>query len=532
MEYTIQTSDTPNDEKSWETVVEVSRPSKNDQVTNGPEQDIANTTANTDTITAASHPALKTATLKQYVRLHATKTNAQAPGGHNLNIKEIEIMGTNANRNPELDVSAVLNGITADQLTVTDSKIQLPEVPAGAVLTVRGSELENVVTNDGTVTGRNLGARKVTLLLRAAKKSDPSVYAEKNLTVTVPDHSAAYQKRGWVPAVSAPNAKPEVIPSLQEWYGYTGNFTLNADTRIILNDAASVSLDKVAENLKADLKEITGLELAVETGMAPAANSIYIESLAQDRDAVGKEGYTMHTTEKGVQIYAPTYTGCLYGTITAEQILWQAADHNTIPQGLIRDYPAYEIRGVHLDIARTPYRYQQLKDYEKIMLWYKMNEFGLHVNDNDNCNIDEASDETHSGFHRLESKKFPSLKSEIKHVGVPKDQLNPDYYQNDPDYQGNPHYTRKQWQELQAQAKEYGMHVLTEIDLPAHSLLYNKYAEKNPDKIDWLKGGIRHQTHKGGRLELLDLTGPNKDRALRFGKDRPQRRPRSTWFLY
>ena len=61
-----------------------------------------------------------------------------------------------------------------------------------------------------------------------------------------------------------------------------------------------------------------------------------------------------------------------------------------------------------LDVARTPYRLQQLHDYAKVLLWYKINEYHLHVNDNDNANI-SASVEDHVGFHRLESDRFPSL---------------------------------------------------------------------------------------------------------------------------
>ena len=63
------------------------------------------------------------------------------------------------------------------------------------------------------------------------------------------------------------------------------------------------------------------------------------------------------------------------------------------------------------------------------------------------------------------------------------------------------------------------MYVLTELDMPGHSLLYNKYAAENPDNIEWLAGGTMlapSTTSLGQQLELLDLTGPNSQRALRF----------------
>ena len=519
MKYELQTTDTPAQEDSWKQVVSVDRPSANAWVTNGAGQTIANTTDNTDTITTASQPGLTLTTLGRYVRLYIHKTNAQAPAGNNVNIKEIELMGTNPNIHPPVDVDGELNKVTVSNPAVGDTQITLPATAAGADLVVRGSELENVVANNGAISQWNIGSRDVTLLLRLTDKSDESSYAQKNVTVTVPDHSSNYPTE-WFPTVTNPNPKPEVIPTVQEWYGYEGSFTLTADSKVILNDQANVGLDKVAQNLVTDVEEISGITLTVETGTAPTGpHDIYLESLT-DPNAydVGEEGYVMVTNDQGLHIYAPTYTGCLYGTITAEQILWQAEDHVSIPKGIMRDYPAYEVRGLMLDVARTPYRYQQLKDYAKIMLWYKMNEFHLHVNDNDNCNINNATVDTHSGFHRLESEEFPSLTSETKHAGVPEDLINSDYYNNNADYQGNPTYTKEQWRELTQMCEDMGMYVLTELDMPGHSLLYNKYAEENPDNIDWLEGGtmLNGGTSTKGYLELLDLTGENKDRALQF----------------
>ena len=59
-----------------------------------------------------------------------------------------------------------------------------------------------------------------------------------------------------------------------------------------------------------------------------------------------------------------------------------------------------------------------------------------------------------------------------------------DYYLNNADYQGNPTYTKEEWKELQQTCSGLGIHMMTEIDLPGHSLLYNKYADENPDGID------------------------------------------------
>ncbi len=483
MVYRIETTDTPDDPGSWQTVVSVSRPSRNGWVWNGAGQNIADETANTDTITLTSSPSLERTELGRYLRFYVEKVNAQAPG-NNVNLREIEIFGT---------------------------------IPGGTQpsYTVRGSELEHVIANDGTPSRWNIGDRDVTLLV-----TENGV--EKNIVVTAQDQSGNYPAE-WFPEVDNPNPRPQVIPTIQEWYGYEGNFTLTADSRIVINDLSRVGLEKVAAVMQENILEITGLEPAIVTGTAGDADDIYIEALTDpELYDLGDEGYLMVTNGQGIRIYAPTYTGCMFGAVTVEQMLWMAADHRSVPMGIMRDYPAYEVRGLKLDIARTPYRYQQLQDYAKIMRWYKMNEYDLHINDNDNANIQSATWESHAGFHRLESETFPSLKSETKHVGFPNSALNADYYNNNPDYQGNPTYTKEQWRALAQLTEDLGMYLVTEIDLPAHSLLYNKYAMENPDNIDWLTGGIHYTgsdlANSNGEIELMDLTGPNKDRALQFSR--------------
>ena len=485
MAYRIETTDTPEDTNSWECVVAVTRPSRVGFVWNGQGQNIADETANTDTITTTSSPKLEMTELGRYVRFYVEKVNAQAPG-NNVNLRELEIFGT---------------------------------MPSGGGeeprYTVQGSTLERVIANDGTPSSWNIGQRDVTLLVTENG-------TRRNVVVTAEDHSGSYPAE-WFPQVGSPNPKPQVIPTIQEWYGYEGNFTLTADSRIVINDGADVGLEKAAALMQEDLKEITGLDLPIVRGTASDSDDIYIESITDpELYDLGDEGYLMVTDAGGIRIYAPTYTGCVFGTVTVEQILWMAGDHASVPMGIMRDYPAYQVRGLKLDIARTPYRYQQLQDYAKIMRWYKMNEYDLHINDNDNANIQSATMESHSGFHRLESETFPSLTSETKHVGFPQAALNADYYNNNPDYQGNPMYTKQQWRELARLTDDLGLYMVTEIDLPAHSLLYNKYALQNPDGIPWLEGGIHKAAgelwNSSGEIELMDLTGQNKERALQFSR--------------
>lgn len=518
--YRVETTDDDptSADAEWTVVADVDRASANGFLTQGADQDIADPNSYTDTITTSSKPALQQTTLGRYVRLYIEKTNWQAPGT-NINIAEFIVNGVNDLR----PLSEELDALTAETVYVEGNEVVFPDASDSVEYSVYGSELENVITNDGTVTGQNMGSRDVTIIVRASRAGDPDDYAQKNLVVTVPDNSSSAAYASMIPSGS--NEKPEVVPTIQEWAGGNGSFVLADGAQIVLNDAAGVGLSGVADNMIADVAEISGIELTSTSGASPVSGGVYIETLADESDpyALGDEGYLLKVSEDGIQIYANTYTGAIYGTITVEQILWQAEDHASVPCGLARDYPAYEVRGVKLDIARTPYRYEQLEDYAKIMLWYKMSEYDLHINDNDNANVNGATFDTHSGFHRIESDTFPSLAkmSGTKHAGIPQDLVNADYYNNNEDYQGNPTYTKDQWRALTELSQSYGMNLLTEIDLPGHSLLYNKYAEENPDNISWLEGGTMlssSATGNSGYLELLDLTGENKDRALQFAK--------------
>ena len=518
----LETGDTV-DLSRWDEVVSVDRPSSasgtSGQVVNGAGQNIADTNENSDTITAETVPALDAdVQLQRYVLIYFAKVNAQAPG-NNINLREIQIFDDTQ----IVDVQAALDSISASDLIIAEDQVTLDPAAQmqGVEFYVRGSDLERVVDNEGRLSGANIGDREVTLLVGVRETRDPDNKAEKNLKVIIPDQSDAYPQ-SYFPAVDTQNEKPEVIPTIQEWYGYQGEFKLDAQSRIIYHDEADVGLERAAENMKADLLEITGLDLPIIAADASAAGAsdIYLASVSEDSYDVGDEGYLMITDDNGLRIYSPTYIGCLYGTISVEQILYQAEDHLRVPKGIARDYPAYEVRGIMLDVARTPYRLQQLQDYTKVMLWYKMNEYHLHINDNDNCNI-TGSVEDHSGFHRLESDVFPSLESEVKHAGIPEELVNADYYLHNEDYQGNPTYTKEEWRTLKETCTDLGINMITEIDLPGHSLLYNKYAEENPDNIPQLEGGVKYTTNAlstNGGAELLDLTGENAERALWFAQ--------------
>ena len=487
-EYVIQTCDTKSTTDSdWQTLYTKSQPA-------GATLNLVNTF---DTPSTA----------KRFLRFKFSAINTAA-AWNCLSIREIEVTGQKTGAIQTTATEQLSRITTLPTLTLTSTDVLFPEVAEGYTASLRGSDLEPVISNEGKVTSHNIGARNVDVIVQVENDSDPSDKAEKNMVITVPDKTSLYPQI--YRSAGTPNQKPEVIPTLQEWYGYEGDFHYTQDTRIILNDAAGLTLTDIGQSMKKDLLEITGFEPAVVTGTSADVrpNDIYIESQEADTYETGDNGYYMVTDETGLKIYSSTHTGCFYGTITVEQILFQDRESLTIPCGVIRDYPKFQVRGLMLDVARAPFRYQAIKDIAKTMSWYKMSEFHLHINDNFFRPTDSASLSAWQGVEamfRLESSTFKSLGTDI-HT-----EAKYDYYNN---VYKNPQYTKEQWKELQALGAQMGVQVLTEIDAPGHSAAFTKYSYYNPDDISWL--GTDKSIQCSRNWEQLSLTGDSGARAKQF----------------
>lgn len=439
----------------------------------------------------------------RYIRFYYERMNTNA-GGNALSIREIQIQGkqmyTPDDGETATSAKEIINNLKKlDPIDIHSKQVTLPKVPDNYSISIKGSDVENVISNDGVISAYNIGDRDVDLIVQVINKDDKDDTAEKSYILRVPDKTPLYPDM--YPEVTQANPKPEVLPAIQEWYGYEGHFQLGEDSRILVNDQHNLDLMKAAERIQSDIKDITKLDLEiarVDNESAILKNDIYLASLPDDTYQLGKEGYLSIANDLGMRIYSASYTGALYGSVTALQILSQNRGECTIPYGVIRDYPKYEVRGMMLDIARMPYRLPLLKDVSKYLSWFKMNELHLHVND-------DFGDST-EGMFRLESTLYPSLKTNSKR-GVSAS----NYFQN---VYGEPHYTKEEYCDLQFLANDYGVNIITEIDSPGHSKAFNDYARDNPDQLDWL--GPDKLLANPRSDQFLDLTGANAPRAKRF----------------
>ncbi|HCO68482.1 MAG TPA: beta-N-acetylhexosaminidase [Dysgonomonas sp.] len=241
------------------------------------------------------------------------------------------------------------------------------------------------------------------------------------------------------------NPKPFVIPELKEWKSGKGTFQLNESGKIIYPEG-NKQLQKVANLFADDYYTMFGKRLQVATGKSSAGDFVF--SISKDKK-LGKEGYSINISDK-VVVSAPEAIGVFWATRTLLQISEQSGQLQ-LPCGQITDYPDYELRGFMLDCGRKFIPISFLRDYVKMMAYYKMNAFQIHLNDNGFPQFFENNwDKTYAAF-RLESETYPELTAQ------------------------DGFYTKKEFIELQKLAEENFVEIIPEIDIPAHSLAFSHY---------------------------------------------------------
>ena len=244
---------------------------------------------------------------------------------------------------------------------------------------------------------------------------------------------------------AAVNPKPFVVPELKQWTGKDGNFTPGKDTRIVCT-SQNPELLRIARMFADDYQQMIGQTLSVAQGKATSGD--FVLSLSADKK-LGEEGYAIKITDR-VAISAPTPTGLYWSTRTLLQLAEQNQERS-LPQGTIRDYPDYPLRGFMIDCGRKFIPMAYLQDLVKIMAYYKMNTLQVHLNDNGFKQYFEHNwDKTYAAF-RLESETYPGLTAR------------------------DGSYSKKEFIDFQKQAASNFVEIIPEIDVPAHSLALTHY---------------------------------------------------------
>ncbi|MDU6853322.1 MAG: family 20 glycosylhydrolase [Zhenhengia sp.] len=330
----------------------------------------------------------------------------------------------------------VVEHLQVRPITMEDIKVPIPTVPEGIGIEFLGADYKQIIDDEGNI-HKPLVNSKVIIDFRIFCEEE-EVWT-KGIEVTVP---------GSYGGEIGENSKPYVIPEIKEWIGLEGQCLITSESTIRVGQINREVLLPIATILKQDMSEMMGLDLKVEIGGKPKQSDIYLQLGDEDR-AIGEEGYLLHIRDY-IALTALSKKGAFYATRTLLQILQR--QNNSIPQGIIRDYPRYKKRGFMLDVGRRFSSMEALRQYVKLMAWYKMNDFQIHLNDNE-IHFDDTKWRTEYAAFRLECDIYKGLAAE------------------------DGYYTKKEFGELIDFAKEYGVDIVPEIDTPAHSLAFVQYDE-------------------------------------------------------
>ena len=238
--------------------------------------------------------------------------------------------------------------------------------------------------------------------------------------------------------VSAENASPSL--NLMPWPASVkpadGWLTIEPSFTLVVKGSDS-QLQSVTQIFLTDLRRHTGmLATSFQVGTGSQAGQLEIQSSAANKNPLQlgeDESYTLTVTSAKAELNAPTTLGVMRGLQTFLQLVQVAPQGFAVPAITVEDKPRFPWRGLMIDSSRHFMPVDVIKRNLDAMAAVKLNVFHWHLSDN-------------QGF-RVESKRFPKL-HEMGSDGL--------------------YYTQEQIRDIIAYARERGIRVVPEFDMPGH----------------------------------------------------------------
>jgi hexosaminidase len=212
-----------------------------------------------------------------------------------------------------------------------------------------------------------------------------------------------------------------------------GRGDLPIDEKFRISYSGSDSRIKLAaEHLLQRTAKRTGIAFA---GQAGGGLAIVCRNAGKPVQQLGEdESYRLNVTPQGATLTASNPLGVLRGMATFEQLIARTPQGFAAPAVNIDDSPRFPWRGLHLDVSRHWMPVEVVKRNIDAMSAVKLNVFHWHLSDN-------------QGF-RIESETYPKLQG---------------------DGSDGHFYTKAQVRDVIAFARDRGIRVVPEFDIPGHS---------------------------------------------------------------
>jgi hexosaminidase len=239
------------------------------------------------------------------------------------------------------------------------------------------------------------------------------------------------------PLAAQPQPTVNLMPIPSNLRLETGKLVIDPSFSVAIGGNSDPRLQHAVERFLNDLRSQTGmlpLDMKV-TNPEKATLVIRAEHTNKEVLDLGEdESYSLEVSSKGAKLDAPTILGALHGLQTFLQLVAAGADGFSVPALSIQDKPRFPWRGLLIDVGRHFIPLDVLKRNLDGMAAVKLNVLHWHLSEN-------------QGF-RVESKKFPKL-HELGSDGL--------------------FYTQDEIRDLIAYARERGIRVVPEFDMPGHS---------------------------------------------------------------
>lgn len=236
-----------------------------------------------------------------------------------------------------------------------------------------------------------------------------------------------------------------------------GSFSFEDGVTIYISDDA---LQLEADFLQSSLEQDHGIDASIESTSTEQADGIL---LVLDDSVTQPEGYTLLVGNERIVIGGSDRAGIFYGIQSLRALIANRAGEDLkISAVTIEDAPAFEYRGMHLDVSRNFQSIESVKRLIDLMSVYKLNKFHFHLTDDEGwrIEIDGLPELTEIGGRRGHTE------TEENHL-IPSYGSGPDPAKGDSF--GSGWYTRDEYMDILSFAAERHIEVIPEIDVPGHA---------------------------------------------------------------
>ena len=297
------------------------------------------------------------------------------------------------------------------------------------------------------------------------------------LLVLVPAMLALVPAAPVAAQAAAPHRGHQLMPVPASIQWGTGRMRIDSTFTVAVRDSTDGRLVRAVARVTRRLEARLGVPLTMAPVADPARATLVVEAAGPGQTVqtpTEDESYTLEVGATRARLRAPTAVGVIRGLETFLQLLDGDRAGFYLPAVVIRDAPRFPWRGILIDVGRHFQPVGVILRNLDAMAAVKLNVLHWHLSED-------------QGF-RVESRRFPRL-HEMGSDGL--------------------YYTQDQIREVVAYARDRGIRVVPEFDMPGHSTAwfvgYPEYASApGPYQIE-------------RRFGVFDPTfDPTRDETYRF----------------